>query len=145
MLEKDLVNQFQALCGVTEGYRFLHKETFPNPRVAHMDIEFIYDNKYVRAEAKHVEDVRNQSQSALSIFGSILKGRNLPHVDPLESQGREVVYGLVLHISLLSVYRNVFKKISEQDWMEFGRRFDVDYIFVVSDKGLSVSSWDSIN
>lgn len=143
MKEKDLVNQFEALSELADEYEFLHKETAPNPAVSHMDIEFIYDNKYVRAEAKHSEDYRNQSQSALSVFGSILKGRNLPLAKPQKVEGREIVYALVLHQSLVNVYKGTFSKISESDWKTFGEQYELEYVFVVSDEELNVCSWNA--
>jgi hypothetical protein len=143
MLEKDVVALFEKICNQDKKFEFIHKENSPNPADPHMDIEFIYDGMYIRAEAKHVnEDPRRQSQSALSLFGSILKGRHLSIADPNKSKNKEVVYALVLYDENSNKYKANYQKIDQKDWKKFGKEFEVYYIFLISNTEIKVVEWD---
>ena len=143
MSENKLVSQFKKLCKKNINYDFIHMETLPNPPKQHMDVEFIYMNEYIRAEAKYVKNDANwKSQSALNIFGSILKGRNLPYANLKKQKGKEVKYALLLYYENTSDYKKIFQNISNEDWKQFGVNFEVSYVFIVSDKSIKVNKWN---
>ena len=143
MLEKDLVDLFEKICNQCKKFEFIHKESSPNPTNPHMDIEFIYDGMYIRAEAKHVnDDSRRQSQSALSLFGSILKGRNLSIADPMKSKNKEIVYALLLYDDNADKYKANYQQIHQQDWKKFGRAFEIHYVFLTSNTEIKVIEWN---
>jgi hypothetical protein len=96
-----------------------------------MDVELILDNvEYVRLEAKVGSDVRQRSQQALRIFGSILKGRSLQVAQP---SPLPVLYGVVIPDSEAEKFRQIWSRINLCDWNDFGNRYDVKYVIHVGE------------
>lgn len=145
MKEKDLVNSFEEACHQDSRFTFLHKETAPNPPTPHMDTEFIFNGCYIRAEVKYVHnDVRRLSQSALSLFGAILKGRKLTLASPNDAAGKQISYALVLHHSNEQKYRKIYANIDKSDWVKFGTSYKVKNIFIVNHNGgILVKKWST--
>jgi len=139
--ENELTAKFEKICKNDKRFEFLHRETKQNPPNPHMDLEFIYYNVYVRAEAKYTVDSRNKSQNALSAFGSIIKGRSLSLADIKKSKEREVIYALTIDKETVSDYKNRYKKLLLKDWVQFGCLFDVMYVFIVSNDEINIVSW----
>lgn len=80
--EYEFTKHFESLCkqkNYNVTYNFIHRESCSKPRVQHMDVELVYGSiEYLRLEAKIYSGSRSRSTTALGVFGSIIKGRNLP-------------------------------------------------------------------
>lgn len=141
MNEKGLVELFKKNSDNSKIFELLHTEKAPNPKIQHMDVEFLYNDFYIRGEAKYTDDTRQKSQSAIKVFGAILKGRNMPLANPKKSEDKEIKYALIFHKNHREQYRKRFLEISLIDLLLFGRNFELNFVFLVSDSKIEVEKW----
>lgn len=138
--EINFVKLFAQFCEKKSHFNSIHIET--NSRSKHMDCELEYKEKYIRLEAKVFNDSRNKSQTALKIFGGIMKGRSLETA--IDSKF-PTSYGILIRKSEESEALKRFKAITTEDWNQFGKCFDAKYIFVFDEKKkiLRISKWQN--
>lgn len=130
---------FVDLATIDSNFDIIHHGK-PN-QSDHMDLEFYYKREYIRAEAKCRDDNRNNSQNALSLFGSLMKGFNLAFADQ-NASNTTVKYAAMLYRPYLNKYKDIFKTIEISDWNLFGNTFNVKYIFIISHTDIQVVDWE---
>lgn len=143
MSEQELVESFLTNSTNYDDFNVLHIER--NSKSKHMDCEFTFNGEYIREEAKVFNDSRNNSQKFLSIFGGILKGRNLPLFDT--NNTFPIVYAVLINEAQYEKFSDQKSKdIANDDWLEFGKDYEVKYIFTLdrSTGVISYIEWDSI-
>lgn len=143
MLEWKFTYEFEKLCKrqLNGKINFVHREYATNPKNPHMDIEISTDAEYIRLEAKVLTgDIRSQSQRALSLFGSLLKGRKLP---PAQDMNLPIIYGVLIPAENVADFKKIWSKsITVEDWNNFGEIFTVRYVVTASDQGkISFIDW----
>ena len=143
MTEKELLEKFKEI--LTTQHKLPESSLILSPGNKSKEMDFVIVNEVTNTaiclEAKVFNDTRSNSNSFLSLFGKIIKGRYLCENSSIKSiKFKE--YGYLFSETNADIIRSYFSIISLVDWQVFCEHFDLKRIYIVNDSDYKLFTWE---
>ena len=143
MTEKELLEKFKSI--LLKKHNLSEDSLILSPGNKSKEMDFVIINEIANSaiclEAKIFNDSRSNSNSFLSLFGKIIKGRYLCENSSTIKNIKFKEYGFLFSGTNANIIKAYFSIVAFDDWQLFCESFNLKRIYIVSNSDYELFTW----